>query len=85
MLAELIENDNWAAYAGKVVTLGLVSENPEENYVGIAPSTQWNDGFTEADYLALVSKLYKGEITVSADITAMPAHEITVNELGNIK
>ncbi len=85
MLAELIENDNWAAYAGKVVTLGLVSENPEENYVGIAPSTQWNDGFTEADYLALVSKLYKGEITVSADTTAMPATEITVTDLGAIK
>ena len=85
LLTELIDNGNWAAYAGQIVTLGLVSEVPAENYVQIAPSTQFADTFTEADYNALVAKLFNGEITVSNDTTAMPATEITVNDLGNIK
>ncbi len=85
MLSELIENGNWANYSGKVVTLGLVSEEPAANYVQIAPSTQFGEGFTEDDYKALVAALFAGEIVVSSDTTAMPAVEITVNELGNIK
>ena len=85
LLTELIDNGNWDAYAGQIVTLGLVSEVPAENYVQIAPSTQFADTFTEADYNALVAKLFNGEITVSNDTTAMPATEITVNDLGNIK
>ena len=86
LLTELIENGNWADYSGKVVTLGLISEVPEENYVQIAPSTQFEDGkFTEEDYHQLVADIFNGKITVSADTTAMPETEITVKELGNIK
>ena len=71
---------------GKVETLGLVSEKPEENYVQLPASTQWAEGkFTEADYNALVAALFKGEIKVSADTSAMPAVQITVNDQGNIK
>ena len=86
LLTALIEDGNWAEYSGKVVTLGLVSENPEDNYVQIAPSTQYEDGkFTEEDYHNLVADIFNGKIVVSADTEAMPKVEITVNELGNIK
>jgi basic membrane protein A len=74
---------------GKVENLGLVSENPEENYVQLpSASTQFADGFTAEDYAALVAAMFKGEITVSNDITvAAPsfATVITVNDLGNLK
>ena len=86
LLTALIEDGNWAEYSGKVVTLGLVSENPEDNYVQIAPSTQFEDDkFTEEDYHNLVADIFNGKIVVSADTEAMPKVEITVNELGNIK
>ena len=74
---------------GKVENLGLISENPEENYVQLpSASTQFADGFTAEDYAALVAAMVKGEITVSNDITvAAPsfATVITVNDLGNLK
>ncbi len=86
LLSELIDNGNWANYGGKVVTLGLVSENPEENYVQLAPSTQYEEGkFTEEDYHQLVADIFNGKIVVSDDTSAMPKVEITVKELGNIK
>lgn len=85
LLTEIILNDNWDSYKGQIQNLGLVSENPEENYVQLAASTQFGEGFTEDDYKALVSAMYTGEVTVSNDISAMPATEITVNEYGNIK
>lgn len=76
----------WDSYAGKIDRLGLVSENPEDNYVQLPlESTQWNDGFTEDDYKALVAAMYNGEVTVSDDTSAMPEVEITVNDQGNIK
>ena len=88
MLAEVLAG-NFANYGGKIDTLGLVSENPEENYVQIpADSTQFGDGFTANDYTALVAKMFSGEITVSNDITvaaADVAKTITVEDLGNLK
>ena len=71
---------------GKIETLGLVSEKPEENYVQIAGSTQFADGFTAEDYAALVAAMFNGEITVSNAIDAMPeTTNTTVNDLGNLK
>ena len=71
---------------GKVDNLGLVSDVPAENFVQIAPSTQFSDSFTEADYEALVAAMNAGEITVSNDITAEPAVSVvTVDYQGNIK
>ena len=71
---------------GKVENLGLVSEVPEENFVQIAPSTQFADGFTADDYAALVAKMFKGEITVSNAIDAEPAvTAVKVDYQGNIK
>ena len=71
---------------GKVENLGLVGDDPEANFVQIAPSTQFADGFTQDDYKALVAKMYSGEITVSNAIDAEPAvTTITVDYQGNIK
>ena len=81
-----IKGGKWSDYAGKIDNLGLVSENPEENYVQLPlESTQWGDGFAEDDYRTLVKSMYSGEITVSNDITAMPATTIKVNDYGSIK
>ena len=84
---DAIKDGNWESdYAGKIDNLGLVSENPEDNYVQLPmDTTQWDDNFTVDDYKDLVSKLYNGEITVSNDITALPETEITVNDYGSIK
>ena len=71
---------------GKVENLGLVSDNPEDNFVQIAPSTQFADGFTAEDYAALVVKMNAGEIKVSNAIDAEPATTaVNVSYLGNIK
>lgn len=84
---DAIKDGNWESdYAGKIDNLGLVSENPEDNYVQLPmETTQWDDNFTVDDYKDLVKKLYNGEIEVSSDITAMPEAEITVNDYGSIK
>ena len=84
LLSEILAG-NWDNYAGKIETLGLVGNDPEANYVQIAPSTQFADGFTTEDYAALVAKMFAGEVTVSNSIDAMPATEITVNDLGTVK
>ena len=73
---------------GLVDNLGLVSENPEENYVQIPMSTQFSDSFTEEDYYALVAAMYSGEISVSNDISLSAADfatDIALNDLGNLK
>ena len=84
---DAIKDGSWESdYAGKIDNLGLVSENPEDNYVQLPKeTTQWDDNFTVDDYKDLVKKLYNGEIEVSSDITAMQETEITVNDYGSIK
>ena len=86
-LEDVINNDNWAAYAGQIATLGLVSgDDPSENFVQLpVESTQWSDDFTEADYVALVGELFSGARTVSNDITAEPTTTVAVDYQGNIK
>ena len=86
-LTDVVLNGKWADYAGKIVTLGLVNEDPALNYVQIAGSTQFEDGkFTAEDYKALVKGMLDGTIVVSADIAAEPAvTNSTVEYLGNIK
>ena len=71
---------------GKIDNLGLVSAVPEENFVQIAGSTQFADGFTAEDYAALVASMFAGEVTVSNAIDAEPAvTAIAVDYQGNIK
>ncbi|MBO2526797.1 MAG: BMP family ABC transporter substrate-binding protein [Clostridiales bacterium] len=86
-LSDLIENDLWADYAGQIASLGIISgDDLDANYVGIAPSTQFEDGkFTEDDYAALVAAMYAGDIVVSDAIDVEPEVAITVNYLGNVK
>ena len=87
LLSEVLAG-NFANYGGKIDTQGLVSANPEENYVQIpTASTQFEDGkFTADDYAALVSAMFDGTVTVSNDITAMPAvTNVNVEDLGNLK
>ena len=90
-LTDVIINGNWANYAGKIATLGLVSaDDPALNYVQIPmESTQWADGaFTQDDYKALVKAMFDGTLTVSNDVTKAAkdfATVITVDEQGQIK
>ena len=84
--AELTAVNGGKFEGGKVENLGLVGEDPDANFVQIAPSTQFADGFTQDDYKALVAKMFKGEITVSNAIDAEPAvTAVTVDYQGNIK
>ena len=80
---------NWDKYAGKIQTLGLVSgEDPTLNYVQIPmESTQWTSEFGKEDYIALVAKMFAGEIEVSNDVTAMPkvSANTTIDDQGKIK
>ncbi len=84
--AELASILNGEFKGGKVENLGLVGEDPDANFVQIAPSTQFADGFTQDDYKALVAKMFAGEITVSNAIDAEPAvTAVAVDYQGNIK
>ncbi len=81
-----IRDGRWDDYVGKIENLGIVSENPEENYVQLPiRSTQWSDAFTEDDYHALIKAMYSGAITVSGDTTAMPDVDVKVTDYGSIK
>lgn len=81
-----IQAGKWSDHVGKIDNLGLVSENPDENFVQLpVGSTQWGDGFAESDYQALVKALYNGEVKVSNDITAMPATTVKVTDYGSVK
>ena len=94
-LTDVIINGNWANYAGKIATLGLVSaDDPALNYVQIPmESTQWADGaFTQDDYKALVKAMFDGTLTVSNDTTKEPkdfaaelATSIAFDDQGKIK
>ena len=87
-LTDVVINGNWANYAGKVATLGLVTgDDPTANYVQIPmESTQWSDAFTQDDYKALVKGLFDGTIVVSGDISAMPAvTNVVISDQGQIK
>ena len=81
-----IQEGKWDDYAGQIQNLGLVSEVPAENYVQLPDSTQWGDGFQQADYETLVKELFDGTRTVSADIDAIPATTaVKVDDQGAIK
>ena len=81
-----IKDGKWADYAGQIQNLGLVSETPSENYVQLPESTQWADGFQQADYETLVKELFDGTRKVSADIDAIPATTaVKVDDQGAIK
>lgn len=88
-LKDVVMNNNWSKYVGKIENLGLVSgDDPTANYVQIPmDTTQWEAGkFTKDDYKKLVKDMYDKKITVSNDISAEPATTtVTVDYQGNIK
>ena len=86
-LTDIIVGGKWSDYAGKIVTLGLVpGDDPSANYVQLAETTQFGDGFTKDDYAALVKGMFDGTITVSNDTSAEPATtNVNVSWLGNLK
>ena len=85
-LTDVVINGKWSEYAGNIVSLGLVSEEPSANYVQLSGTTQFGDAFTEADYAAMVKGMFEGTITVSNDISAEPATtNVNVEWLGNLK
>lgn len=86
LLSAIVLKGNWDDYVGQIQNLGLVSgDDPTLNYVQLPmETTQWNEGFAREDYQNLVSRLYSGEMTVSADTTMMPMTTITVKNAGNI-
>ena len=85
-LTDVVLNGNWAKYSGKIETLGLISADPEVNYVQIPMNTtQFAEGFTAEDYKALVAGMFEGTITVSDDVANAPATEIAVEYYPNIK
>ena len=86
VLSAIVLEDNWAAYAGKIEALGLVSADPEANYVQIPmESTQWSESFTQDDYKALVASMFDGTVVVSDDISVFPTTEVTVEQYADIK
>ncbi|MBR0379854.1 MAG: BMP family ABC transporter substrate-binding protein [Mogibacterium sp.] len=85
-LLRAIKAGEWADYAGQIQNLGLVSENPAENYVQLPESTQFGDGFTADDYNKLVKELYDGTRTVSNDTEKLPTTKaVKVDDQGAIK
>ena len=85
-LLRAIMSGEWDNYAGQIQTLGLVSENPAENYVQLPESTQFGDGFTADDYTTLVKELYDGTRTVSNDTEKIPETKaVKVDDQGAIK
>ena len=85
-LTAVVKDGKWADYAGKIDTLGLVSEDPAANYVQLSTTTQFGDAFSEADYKAMVKGMFDGSIKVSNDISAEPAvTNVNVEWLGNLK
>ena len=87
-LLTAIKDGSWDSYAGKILNLGLVSaDDMSLNYVGLADSTVWTEGFGEADYKQLVADMVNGKITVSNDSSAEQPSATTakINFQGNIK
>ena len=81
-----IAEDKWADFGGKIDTLGLVSENPEENYVQIPMTTQFSDDFSADDYKALVADMFNGVIKVdnTADTENLPKVAVKVETFDDI-
>ena len=75
-LTALIFENRWEELGGRIETLGLVSgEDPENNHVILSPHTQWNDGFTQEDYIHIVTRLLNRQITIQKGGEQVPPTE----------
>ena len=87
-LTDVVINGKWADYVGKIDNLGLVSgDDASLNYVQLGESTLFEEGkFTAEDYATLVKGMFDGTITVSNDISTIPATtNTTVDNQDQIK
>lgn len=85
MALDKIYQNKWSEISGSSASLGLVSDNPDENYVQL-PTKNWSmKKFTLNDYKKLVKELHSRERTISVDITKPPETKIKVNYYGSIK
>ena len=75
MALQKIFDDEWDDLGGQNLALGVVSETPEENHVGLAPSTQFGQGFSADEYTVLLRKLLNGTYDASSGDV-----QITVNQ-----
>ena len=75
---EKIVADDWEEIGGTSPVLGIVSSTVSENHVGLAPSTQYGNGFSETDYMALVAGLLNGTYAVSQATDDLPEVSIQV-------
>ena len=85
-LAAILNNTWDDVYGGQITSLGLVSStNINSNYVQLPTDTWSMKNFTVHDYENLVTKLFTGDLTVSAEIEKEPSVAIKFNTYGNIK
>ncbi len=76
---------NWAAHAGKIENLGIVSgDDPSLNYVQLPTETWSMTNFTVDDYKALVKSMADGYVTVDSNIDVQPTTAIKVTTFDNI-
>ena len=67
-----IKDGRWGDYKGQVQTLGIVSDDPAVNYVQLAASTRFGNGFTYDEYKTLTAQIHCGAKTVSANTDDLP-------------
>lgn len=85
-LTTICIDNNWDSLVGKIDNLGIVSDDPSLNYVGLPlETTAWGEGFTQEDYLNLVKGMHSGDIVVDNSIDREPVVGIIVDYLGNLK
>lgn len=85
-LSAIVKDGNWDELTGTIENLGIVSDEPEKNYVQLPmETTQWSDNFTVDDYKALVADMNSGKIEVSNVIEEAPEVSVAFNEYGSIK
>jgi basic membrane protein A len=86
-LVDVVINGKWENYAGKIVTLGMVSgDDASANYVQLGKTLYVDGKFTESDYNAMVKAIFEGKLVISGDIAAEPAvTNSNVEYLGNLK
>ena len=66
-LDRILDGD-WESLRGRNVSLGIISSDPEENFVKLPASTAFNASFTQSDYQTLVGRLYSGALSTNGDI-----------------
>ena len=65
--------------AGKIERLGIVSPDPEKNFLSLSGTTQWDKGFTKEKYKQLVREIYEKKRVINSQIEQLPKTKVKVN------